>query len=414
MKLPVHLHALGMINALGSSVPEIAERLFAGDTSGMRQHEAWRLDWQTGTMPADERAASTGHSPLVGAVRLTDDELPAMPAALRHYDCRNNRLLIAAAEPLRGALAHHVARYGRYRIGVVIGTSTSGIAEGEAALLELARTGALPADYHYVRQALGAPARFVADLLDLGGPAYTVSTACTSSAKAFGAARRLIDSGLCDAVVTGGADALCRLTLGGFGALESLASGLTNPMSRHRDGINIGEGAALCLMSREPGPVALLGVGESSDAHHISAPAPDGRGALMAMHAALADAELTAAEIAYVNLHATGTVKNDAMESLATHACFGEHVFVSGTKPMTGHLLGAAGATGIGLCWLALTSSGQLPPHVWDGERDDTLAPLRLVPVGTSLARAPQYVMSNAYAFGGNNISVILGQGDAA
>lgn len=405
MKPHVYIHAPGMINALGHTLAGIAERLFAGDTSGMRANDAWQLPWHD-----DERA----RRPVVGAVRLADHELPALPAALQHYDCRNNRFLVAAAEPLRATLAAHVARYGAARIGVVIGTSTSGIDEGEKALAALQRHGALPANYHYVRQALGAPARFVADLLGVHGPAYTISTACTSSAKAFGAARRLIASGVCDAVVTGGADALCRLTLGGFGALESLAGGLTQPMSRHRDGINIGEGAMLCLLSREPGEVRLAGVGESSDAHHISAPAPDGRGAIAAMRAALTDASLAPEAVGYVHLHATGTPKNDSMESLATQACLGDAVPASGTKPLTGHLLGAAGATGVGIGWLTLTGDGRLPPHVWDGARDETLVPLSLVTPGTRLAQAPRAVMTNAYAFGGNNASLILTHGDAA
>ncbi|VVD66368.1 3-oxoacyl-[acyl-carrier-protein] synthase 2 [Pandoraea pneumonica] len=400
MKSPVYLHALGMINALGHDLPDIAERLFAGDTSGMQAHGQWH-------------AAGTHSAPVVGAVRLPDHELPSLPDRLKRYDCRNNRFLVAAAEPLRAVLAEHIQRHGATRIGVVIGTSTSGIAEGEAALRSLAASGTLPGHYHYRQQALGAPAQFLAELLGVHGPAYTISTACTSSAKAFGAARRLIDSGVCDAVVTGGADALCALTLGGFGALESLAQGLSRPMSRHRDGINIGEGAMLCLMSRTPGNIVFSGIGDSSDAHHISAPAPDGSGAIDAMRAALRDAGLAPAQIDYVHLHATGTPKNDAMESLATHTCFEHSPWVSGTKPMTGHLLGAAGATGIGICWLTLEAGGRLPPHVWDGATDETLSPLRLTPVGTTLGRAPRHVMTNAYAFGGNNASVILSRAEA-
>ncbi|AJP57748.1 beta-ketoacyl-[acyl-carrier-protein] synthase II [Pandoraea vervacti] len=400
MTSPVHLHGLGMINALGHDLPDIAERLFAGDTSGMRVHEHWH-------------PVPTSPAPMVGAVRLADHELPSLPRAMGRYDCRNNRLLVAAAERLRPILARHVSRYGARRIGVVIGTSTSGIAEGGTALRMHASDGALPAGYHYLQQALGSPSKFVAELLGVQGPAYTISTACTSSAKAFGAARRLIDSGTCDAVVTGGADTLCDLTLGGFGALESLSRSLTRPMSPNRDGINIGEGAMLCLVSHEPSDIVLSGIGDSSDAHHISSPSPDGSGAIAAMRAALDDAGLSPADIEYVHLHATGTPKNDAMESLATHACLGPAPWASGTKAMTGHLLGAAGATGIGLCWLALEDRGRLPPHVSDGQTDPSLSPLRLAAVGTSLERAPRHVMTNAYAFGGNNVSVILSRAGA-
>jgi len=214
--------------------------------------------------------------------------------------------------------------------------------------------------------------------------------------------------GLCDAVVVGGADSLCQLTVHGFAALESTSAVLSNPMSRNRDGINVGEGAALFLMSREPGPAALVGVGESSDAHHVSAPDPDGIGGELALRAALADGGLQPADIGYVNLHATATRKNDEMESRVMARVFEQGVPTSGTKPYTGHTLGAAGATELGLCWLTLARGMSLPRHIWDGQLDAELAPLDLVSTERFLADA-RYCMSNSFAFGGSNVSLIIG-----
>jgi 3-oxoacyl-[acyl-carrier-protein] synthase-1 len=179
---------------------------------------------------------------------------------------------------------------------------------------------------------IGTVAPFAAAALDIHGPAFTISTACTSSAKAFVSARRLLQLHLCDAVVVGGVDSLCELTVQGFASLESTSAVRANPMSRNRCGINVGEGAAVFLMSRDEGPVVLAGVGESSDAHHISAPDPHGAGGEIALRAALADAGLAPADIAYVNLHATATRKNDDMEAHLMARVFEDGVAASGTS----------------------------------------------------------------------------------
>jgi 3-oxoacyl-[acyl-carrier-protein] synthase-1 len=218
--------------------------------------------------------------------------------------------------------------------------------------------------------------------------------------------------GLCDAVLVGGVDTLCRLTIEGFSALESTSTDIANPMSRNRRGINIGEGAALFTLTREPGRIALLGIGETSDAYHISAPDPTGRGAEAAMRAALVDAGLEPESIDYLNLHATATEKNDEMESRAVSRVFPAGVLCSGTKPLTGHLLGAAGATELAFCWLALEDEHKrLPPHVWDGAFDPSLPALRLVSPGERFSQTPsRRCMSNSFAFGGSNVSVIVGE----
>ncbi|MBT5457178.1 MAG: beta-ketoacyl-[acyl-carrier-protein] synthase II, partial [Rhodospirillaceae bacterium] len=250
--------------------------------------------------------------------------------------------------------------------------------------------------------------------LGTSGPAFCVTTACSSSAKVFASARRLIDSGICDAAVVGGADSLCQMTLNGFGALEALSRGLCNPFSANRDGINIGEGAAAFLMTPEPGPVTLLGVGETSDAHHISAPDPEGTGAIAAMAQALDDAGLTPDTIAYINAHGTGTALNDVMEARAIASMFPPGTPCSSTKAMTGHMLGAAGACEAAFLWLTLNpefNPGLLPPHLWDGAADPDLPPVNLVPTGMAEPLTETTAMlSNSFAFGGSNASLVLGR----
>ncbi|MDO9235798.1 MAG: beta-ketoacyl synthase N-terminal-like domain-containing protein, partial [Aquabacterium sp.] len=218
--------------------------------------------------------------------------------------------------------------------------------------------------------------------------------------------------GVCDAVLVGGGDALCPTTLEGFTALRAVRNSRCNPFSKNRDGTVLGEGAALFLMSREPAPIALLGVGASSDAYHISAPRPDGACAYTAMQAALQDAGLTPEHVDYINLHGTATRQNDAMESLAVAQLFGSKTPCGSSKPVTGHCLGAAGAIEAGLCWLLLSGlnrENRLPPHLWDGEADPDLAQLGLVTLENQGLKPLQYCLSNSFAFGGNNVSLLIG-----
>jgi 3-oxoacyl-[acyl-carrier-protein] synthase-1 len=292
-----------------------------------------------------------------------------------------------------------------------MGTSTSGIDEAEKALAFLQETGQMPADYDYTRQEVGACSEFLAQFYGLRGPAYTVSTACSSSGKAFASARGLISSGLCDVVIVGGTDTLCQLTLLGFASLEAVSDELTNPFSINRNGINIGEASAIFMMSGEPVGPMLLGVGESSDAHHMSAPEPSGSGAIACMTAALEEAKLVPEDINYINLHGTATKLNDSMESLAVNKVFGSGVPCSSTKALTGHTLGAAGATEAALCWLLLEGENPhlVAPHVFDGKQDPELAEIFLC-TRNRYDSAVRYIMSNSFAFGGNNVSVILGR----
>ena len=394
MKSSFFLPDLGLINALGSGIEAVSGKLFAGDTSGFRLEDGWLPD----------SPARLG--------RVVND-LPEIPSHLKQHDCRNNRLLRATLQQIESQVAALIERFGRARIGIVLGSSTSGIAEGGEALAHFREHGGLPDGYRYVQQEPGGAAIFLSDYLALCGPAWVVSTACTSSAKAFVSARGLLRQGLCDAVLVGGVDSLCKLTINGFAALESLSPEICNPLSVNRRGINIGEGAALFIMMRAEDGVndspELLGAGESSDAHHMSAPHPEGIGAEMAMRAALNDAALSAEDVDYVNLHATATRLNDAMESAALKRVFPEGVVSSGTKPLTGHTLGAAGATELAFCWLAL-KSGRLPPHVWDGVADPALPTLDLVGFERRFpATGKRVCMSNSFAFGGSNVSLLIG-----
>ena len=397
--MPGYLNALGLICALGHDKQAVADALFAGDASSMQAQEGW----------------VSGRSLTVGAVSA---ELPSMPAGLEQAQSRNNQLLLAAAQQIEAPIRAAIARYGAGRVGVVMGSSTSGIDEASQGIASFLHDGALPAHYRYAEQEMVAPARFLSDWLGLSGPVYCISTACTSSARALLSAQRLLQQGFCDAVICGGVDSLCRLTLNGFTALEAVAAERCNPFSANRNGINIGEGAALFLMtrepmSREPAEIALLGGGASSDAHHISAPQPQGLGAQQAMRKALAAAGVQASDIDYLNLHGTATRHNDAMESLAVQALFPAGVPCSSSKPLTGHTLGAAGALEAAFCWLSLSDynpANLLPPHLWDGQAEPELPTLQLLQAGTAMARRQgRRLMSNSFAFGGSNISLIFG-----
>lgn len=388
----VYLHSLGLVCALGADA--VSAR------AGLLRDDAPR-----GVAPTDRY--SLGRPLHLGVAAGTWPAPLDVPLPLRS---RNNALLDGALAGLRPTLRSVLEGIAPTRIGVVIGSSTSGIAEGEAAMAALVRDGAMPAAFHYGQQDLYSAARFVAARIGAQGPAVTVSTACSSGAKALASAARWLKAGFCDAVIAGGADSLCAFTVAGFRALESVSADRCNPSSRNRCGINIGEGAALFVLTREPGAIRLSGWGESSDAHHISAPEPQGKGAEAAMRQALQRAGLEPGAIDYINLHGTATPLNDLAESLAVQRIFGDGPWCSSTKPLTGHALGAAGAIEAAFCWMLLqgNASGVLPPHWWDGAVDPTLAQLRLVEPGTRLGRAPRHLLSNSFAFGGNNASLIL------
>lgn len=296
------------------------------------------------------------------------------------WNMRTNRLLKLAVEHLPD-LKDEIKRVGAKRVGIVLGASNTGIDEAENYVDAWLDSGERPAALDFSMIELGTPALYLKELLGVEGPAYTVSTACSSATKAFAAAARLLEKGICDLVITGGVDGRCRFAMNGFQALGALSQGKCRPLAADRDGINLGEAVALFTLAREGEGVKLLGVGESSDAYHATAPNPEGNGAEAAMRAALEAADLAPEAIDYVNLHGTGTQANDAMEMKAVSRIFTmKSPVVESTKDLTGHCLGAAGAVEAALCWL-LISSGRY-----------------------------RATLSNSFAFGGSNAAVVLGR----
>ncbi|MCH1931076.1 beta-ketoacyl-[acyl-carrier-protein] synthase family protein [Shewanella sp. A25] len=403
MRNRVAITQIGLCTPLGQTAQQVLDRLIAGDTSAMQRSDSLLF----------------GEPTLVAPVVA---ELPEIPAHLAQFDCRNNQLLLSAALQIGDTVEQAKRDFGANRIGVVLGTSTSGIAKGEQALAYRHEHGHFPADYHYFQQELGSTSDFVRHLFGLEGPCYTISTACSSSAKVFASADRLLKARLCDMVIVGGVDSLCQLTVNGFNALESVSKGHCNPFSANRDGINIGEGAALFVLTLGESEVMLAGIGESSDAHHISAPHPEGAGAIAAMQAALKHAQISAQDIDYINLHGTATPKNDAMESRAVTHVFGQvsgqsQPPASSTKPLVGHTLGAAGAIEAAFCYLLLSNLNHnkaLPPHRFDGKCDSEDPAIALVDENrVAIDGKLNYVMSNSFAFGGSNASLIFCRNEA-
>lgn len=382
-----YIHGYALVCALGQGKDEVVSAL---------------ANWQGAGVSALDNARWTLTDGRTSPVGRVEGELPQVPLA-RHAS-RNNQLLLAALSQIEDEVQAAIERVGAERVAVVLGTSTSGIGEAEVAVAASEAGQPLPAGFDYVQQELGAPSLFLAQYLNIAGPALTISTACSSSARAFITARRLLLSHQADVVLVGGADSLCGLTLNGFDSLESLSLSRCRPFAAERDGINIGEGAALFVLSRESSALALLGDGESSDAWHISAPHPQGDGAERAIRMALTRANLSPDGVGYVNLHGTATRLNDEMESRAMARVFAGQVPASSTKMLTGHTLGAAGAIEAALSCLLLER--QLPLPAQQSPLDPSLDALRLVtgegPVST--------IMSNSFAFGGNNVSLIFGK----
>ncbi len=364
---------------------------------------------QGGLVPCDLPAMPPG----IWIGRVREAEALAPPPPLAAFACRNTRLaeLALRQDGFLAAVEAAVARHGAGRIAVVLGTSTSGIEETEQAWARSAGPGRALSDYDYARtHDLHALPRYVRARLGLAGPCVSISTACTSAARAFLDAGTLIAAGVVDAAVVGGADSLCRLTLHGFGSLELLAKGPTRPCAEDRDGISIGEAAAFALLERagpgDGGALALLGAGASSDGHHMSSPHPDGHGAVAAMRAALDSAGLAPAQIDYVNMHGTGTRANDAMEDRAIARIVGDAVPCSSTKGWSGHTLGASGALEAAVA--AICVADGLVPGCLGLDRPDPSFTAR---IAVENRTAPvDRVLSNSFGFGGSNCALVIGR----
>ena len=331
------------------------------------------------------------------------------------FDCRNNRLaaLGLRADGFGERVRVAAARWGAARIGVFLGTSTSGILSTEVAYRHRdAASGALPANLHYGQtHNTYSVARYVRGALALQGPACVVSTACSSSAKVFATAARMIDLGIVDAAVVGGVDSLCMTTLYGFKSLELLSPEICRPYDAGRAGLSLGEAAAFALIERDSTAPAgwLLGVGESSDGHHMSSPHPEGAGAAAAMRGALAQAGLAAGDVDYLNLHGTGTPGNDAAEDIAVCAVFGNQLPCSSTKGATGHTLGAAGGVEAAIGLLAL-QHGLMPAGLNRRQPDTTL---RAAYLDHTREHNLRVVASNSFGFGGSNACLLFGAAEA-
>ncbi len=366
------------------------------------------------TFDTVDLATFTGEVKGVDAVQL--------PAQLADFDCRNNRLaqLGLMQDGFAGAVHAAIAKYGAQRIGVFLGTSTSGILQSEQAYRRRAPdTGALPADFNYgTTHNTFSVADFTRHYFGLTGPAVVVSSACSSSAKVFSSARRMIEAGLIDAAVVGGVDSLCLTTLYGFNSLGLISEQACRPYDAQRNGLSIGEAAAFALLERMPqhaqdnlsaDAVLLLGIGESSDAYHMSSPHPDGLGARIAMQDALKMAGLKPSAIDYINLHGTATLSNDAAEGKAVAAVFGHETPCSSTKGATGHTLGAAGGLEAVICALAL-QHGLLPAGINTQQLDPSID---LDYLQDNRDQAVARVLSNSFGFGGTNCSLIFGRNHA-
>lgn len=386
---PIYINAIGLCNPLGEDNKAVAERLFSGcqDGIGLRQELLHDSDV------------------YVGQVTV---ELPSLSHFPKHFQSRNNQLALAAYRQIENTLNELKHQYPVERIGVILGSSTSGIAEGEQAMAYRLEHERFPESYDYRVQELSNVAEFISEYAGLKGFVNVISTACSSSAKSFITATEMISSGLLDAAVVGGVDSLCGMTVNGFSALESTSKGICNPSSVNRDGINIGEASALAVVSRKKSLIKLCAGGESSDAHHMSAPHPEGGGAIDAMQQALKKAGLESQDISYINLHGTATLKNDQMEAIAVSSVFPSQPYGSSTKGAVGHTLGAAGATELGFCYLALQHQ-KIPPHLWDAEEDPAMPSLNWAKLEAKLESRLEYCLSNSFAFGGNNVSLIIG-----
>jgi 3-oxoacyl-[acyl-carrier-protein] synthase I len=383
------LKEFGVVCALGNNKAQVLAALISGEENALSLDD---------DLPLEGRQ-------YLGRVNLPVNE------ALNEIATNNNKLAYLAYQQIAGTLKALAKKYGEHRIAVVIGTSTASIYEGELARKALAEVGKFPSDFHYDLQEMSAPAHYIAQLADAKGPVYGISTACSSSGKALISASTLLENDLADVVIAGGIDSLTQLTVNGFQSLESISSHICRPFSGDRDGINIGEAAALFIMTSDDNGIQLLGAGETSDAYHISAPIPDGSGAAQAMSLAIKNANITPKQLDYVNLHGTGTVKNDEMEALAMAEVCGTDVLCSSTKHLTGHTLGAAGALEIGLCWLLLSDENttkKLPANCQAGVLDEHLPAIKLSQGET--VNKIQYCLSNSFAFGGNNFSAVIGK----
>ena len=386
----IYINAISLINALGNNKDEVSQKL-KENKSGLQGFKNEVLI----------------NSDLIYLGKI-EAALPEIPVQFSAHNSRNNQLLLHCINDIQTDINTLKKKYDSNRIAIILGTSTSGILEGEEALKHKHKGGD-STSFSYQQQCFSDPSDFLASYLQITGPSYTISTACSSSARSVITGARLIESGAIDAAIVGGADTLCRLSTHGFRSLGALSRNQCHPCAENRDGINIGEAAGLMILSKEKADLSLLGWGASSDAWHVSAPHPEGIGAQLAMQNALDKANLQPSDIGYINMHGTGTKLNDSAESIAIYNIFGENTPCSSTKHLTGHTLGAAGITEIAIAALMIQNSLNIPYQKFTPEypRDTSLAKINL-PGANTRPKTP-IILSNSLAFGGNNATLIIG-----
>ena len=397
--MKIYLSKPGIFSAAGKNAQDFWASLIKGDQSGIKRDETF--------------SGSTFF-----AARI--DESKLQPSTGR-FDMKIIRIEEAALRQIEDSIEKAKEKYGEKRIAVCVGSCDNGTEFSLAGHKKYFENGTFMQDYSIEMQGADYVSTFIAEKYSLLGPVCTFSTACSSSAGAIIKAAELIKSGICDAAVAGGIDIASDTTLDGFNSLEAISEKITNPFSKNRTGITLGDGAAFFVLSKEPlddsfPAITLLGYGESCDAHHMTSPDPSGTGAKKAIEKALENAKITPGKVDYVNLHGTGTKFNDSMEAIALAAVFGEkRVPCSTTKPITGHTLGAAGALELAVCQLAITenlgkTTPALPPQIWDGVFDNDMPELNFVNKNSKLDKHEiKICLSNSFAFGGVNACLVIG-----
>lgn len=388
-----YLSTPGVMSCAGNNIEELWSSVTTGNQAGIKKV-----------------TACNGESYFAARI----DEASLKPSGAR-YDMKIMRIENAALEQIADDVKEVIARYGSERVAVCVGSCDNGTEFSVEAHRHFITEGAFPKDYSLEIQGADYAATFVAEKFGINGPVNAFSTACSSSAGAIIKAAEMILGGVVDAAVVGGIDIASDTTLVGFSALEAVSSEITNPLSKNRHGITLGDGAAFFVMSREPiSSIRLIGWGESADAHHMTSPDPSGAGAEKAIRRAIESAGIQTSDVSYINLHGTGTKLNDSMESKAVAAIFGDTaVPVSSTKAITGHTLGAAAALELAICWKALYESKNnqeavLPVHLWDGQYDEELPKLNIVEVKANKANEIKVCLSNSFAFGGANACLAI------
>ncbi len=398
----------GVMSCAGKNIDELWNSVLSGNQSNIKRVKACNGD-------------------EFFAARISDSDLK--PADSR-YDMKIIRIEEQALSQISDDIKAAVERYGAERVAVCVGSCDNGTEFSLAGHKKYFAEGEFPKEYNLEIQGADYVSTYIAERFGLKGPVNTFSTACSSSAGAIIKAAEMILGGLVDAAVVGGIDIASDTTLIGFSALEAVSSEITNPFSKNRHGITLGDGAAFFVLSREPLKrenqndfgIKLLGWGESADAYHMTSPDPSGAGAEKAIRRALESSGICASDVGYINLHGTGTKFNDSMEAKAVTSVFGDSkVFVSTTKPVTGHTLGAAASLELALCWKALVANNcekndnrKLPVQVWDGEFDSELPVLNFVgketfEKNTAIKGNLKVCLSNSFAFGGANACLVIG-----